>query len=114
MIRAGHHARQVLLRPVRLTTGETVQVTLVVSFDASGAVVDLTASLPAPDRISAAEAAGVALAQAIGAKLRKRGDLGVAELRRRAEASLDLLEQLEDIEATHGPDARRCLAGTRP
>jgi len=105
MIRAGQLARQVVVRPVRLTTGESVSLALAVTFDRNGAVIGVSASTPPAPLCGAAETAGGLLVQAIGDKLRRRPDLGLAELHRRAEVALALIEQLQDIEAAHGGQA---------
>lgn len=106
MRRDGDYARLCTSAAVRLTTGERVRTTLMVTFASSGAVVDVRAPRPPPDQVQAEETAAALLVEAIGGKLRRRPDIGVAELRRRAEVALHLLEQLEEIESQRGAEAR--------
>lgn len=109
MRREGAYAVAVANRPVRLTTGENQRLTLSLLFDRSGALVNVGATLPPAPQASEAERAAALLVEAIGGKLRRRPDIGIAELCRRAEAALHLLEQLRDIEAEQGYEARALL-----
>lgn len=99
-------------RPVRLTTGDNVRLTLNLTFAPSGALVNVGASLAPAPQATEAERAAALLVEAIGGKLRRRQDIGIAELCRRAEAALHLLEQLRDIEAEKGFEARALFRDT--
>lgn len=106
MTRQGAYALLCSGARVRLTTGETVRSTIMVTFNQAGAVVNVTAPRPPPDQSQPDLDAAARLVEAIGGKLRRRPDIGLAELRRRAEAALHLIEQLEDIEGQRGAEAR--------
>ena len=113
MRREGNHARQVVRLPVRLASGEVVDLTATLAFGSSGELRGLAAVLAPPPMSSELERQAAMLVEAIGAKMRRRPDISVRELRRRAEVALALLEQLEALEDTHGPDARALLAPSR-
>jgi hypothetical protein len=113
MRREGNLARQVVRLPVRLTSGERVDLTTTLVLGAGGELRGLAAVLAPPPMASELERQAAMLVEAIGAKMRRRPDISVRELRRRAEAALQLLEQLEALEDTHGPDARALLAPAR-
>jgi hypothetical protein len=113
MTKQGTHARQVVRLPVRLSSGEAVDTTITLVFSPAGALVGLAGVLAPPPMGSEIERQAAMLVEAIGAKMRRRPDISVRELRRRAEAALVLLEQLEQLEDTHGPDARALLAPAR-
>lgn len=106
MRREGSRAHQVVRLPVRLSSGEEVRLVGALHFAPSGAVVDVRAILSPPPASSEAERQAAMLVDAIAAKLRRRPDIGVAELRRRAECALALLELLEELEDVHGAEAR--------
>ncbi|MBR0651366.1 hypothetical protein GXW78_16960 [Roseomonas terrae] len=110
MTRDGALARQVVRLPVRLGVDDRVDLTVALRFNAAGALVGISANLPPAPRSSEAERQAAMLVEAISAKLQRRRDIGVTELRRRAELAFALLEDLEALEDTHGPDARRLLA----
>jgi hypothetical protein len=113
MTRDGAQAGQVVRLPVRLVGGEQVDLTVTLRFGAAGALRDLGVTLAPPPRSSETERQAALLVEAIAGKMRRRPDIGIAELRRRAEAALVLLEQLEALEDVHGPDARALLAPAR-
>lgn len=113
MRREGNQARHVVRLPVRLATGEVVDLTGVLAFGPAGALIGVAAMLAPPPMASELERQAAMLVEAIGAKMRRRPDISVRELRRRAEAALQLLEQLEALEDTHGPDAHALLAPSR-
>lgn len=113
MRREGDQARQVVRLPVRLSSGEVVELTAVLSFAPAGALVDLAAVLAPPPRASELERQAALLVEAIAGKMRRRPDIGLRELRRRAETALALLEQLEALEDAYGADARALLAPPR-
>jgi hypothetical protein len=113
MKRDGALAHQVVRLPVRLVGAETVDLTATLRFGPAGALVDIGVTLSPPPRSSEIERQAALLVEAIAGKMRRRPDIGIAELRRRAEAALVLLEQLEALEDTHGPEARALLAPSR-
>jgi hypothetical protein len=113
MTRDGAQARQVVRLPVRLVGGEQVDLTASLRFGPAGALVDIAVVLAPPPRSSVLEQQAALLVEAIAGKMRRRRDLGIAELRRRAEAALVLLEQLEALEDAHGPEACALLAPAR-
>lgn len=110
MTRDGAQARQVVRLPVQLGMDYHVDLSVALVFNRAGALVSLATSLPPAPRSTEAERQAALLVEAIAGKLRRRPDIGVRELCRRAEVALRLLEQLEALEDTHGPDARRLLA----
>jgi hypothetical protein len=111
MTRDGTLARQAARVPVQLTTGERIDMGLVLQFNGAGALVHVAATLAPSPRATTSETAAALLVEAIGGKLRRRPDIGIREMRRRAEAALALLEKLEDLEDRHGAEARQMLAG---
>lgn len=113
MTRDGDLARQVVRLPVRLAGGDQVDLVTALQFNAAGTLVAIGVSLPPAPRSTEAERQAALLVQAIGDKLRRRRDIGITELRRRAEAALQLLELLEGLEDTHGPEARAVLSAAR-
>jgi hypothetical protein len=111
--RDGTQARQVVRLPVRLAGGDQVDLVASLRFNPAGALVDIAVTLAPPPHSSEQERQAALLVEAIAGKMRRRPDIGVAELRRRAEAALLLLEQLEAMEDLHGPEARALLAPPR-
>lgn len=99
-----------LIAPMHLALvgGDTAGIVIRVLFNADGAMVGASGvcsvGVPLP---GAAETKR--LVDGIGARLGRSPAIGLTELRRRAEATLAVLDHLEALEASHGDAARQLL-----
>ncbi|MFN0183063.1 MAG: hypothetical protein ACKVQR_04505 [Aquabacterium sp.] len=91
------------LIPVRISEGETVNVTARLVFSDDGALLRVLAPAPGAGRADPREFAARRLLARLDAELARPGGVGMHALRQEAELLLALTEQLEAAEVRLGP-----------